>query len=103
MTSAQSVLRLSRGGAPRVTRRTPATETSPPSTVAGANAKHVQRWLGHHSAAFTLAMYVHLLSGEVDAPLVLADKLQKGGNGVATEATGTDDNSEVAVVADLAA
>lgn len=32
----------------------------------GANAKQVQHWLGHHSPAFTLAVYVHLLSE--DAP-----------------------------------
>lgn len=35
----------------------------------GRNAKQVQRWLGHHSAAFTLDTYVHLLSDELDAPL----------------------------------
>ena len=27
----------------------------------GRNAKQVQAWLGHHSAAFTLEMYIHLL------------------------------------------
>ena len=27
----------------------------------GANAVKVQRWLGHHSAAFTLSTYVHML------------------------------------------
>lgn len=32
----------------------------------GANAKQVQHWLGHHSPAFTLAIYVHLLNE--DAP-----------------------------------
>ena len=32
----------------------------------GANAKQVQHWLGHHSPAFTLAVYVHLLPE--DAP-----------------------------------
>ena len=32
----------------------------------GANAKQVQHWLGHHSPAFTLAVYVHLLPD--DAP-----------------------------------
>jgi hypothetical protein len=31
----------------------------------------VQRWLGHHSAAFTLATYVHLLDGDIGAPLDL--------------------------------
>jgi integrase len=32
----------------------------------GANAKQVQMWLGHHSPAFTLATYVHLMPD--DAP-----------------------------------
>jgi integrase len=35
----------------------------------GRNAVQVQRWLGHHSAAFTLATYVHLLDGDVGGPL----------------------------------
>jgi len=38
----------------------------------GRNAVQVQRWLGHHSAAFTLATYVHLLDGDVGGPLSLA-------------------------------
>jgi integrase len=37
----------------------------------GRNAVQVQRWLGHHSAAFTLARYVHLLDGDLGAPLSL--------------------------------
>jgi len=32
----------------------------------------VQRWLGHHSAAFTLAAYVHLLDGDLGEPLSLS-------------------------------
>jgi integrase len=35
----------------------------------GRNAVQVQRWLGHHSAAFTLATYVHVLDGDIGAPL----------------------------------
>ena len=35
----------------------------------GRNAVQVQRWLGHHSAAFTLATYVHLLDGDLGEPL----------------------------------
>src|SRR5207244_6579453 len=35
----------------------------------GRNAVQVQRWLGHHSAAFTLSTYVHLLDGDVGEPL----------------------------------
>jgi integrase len=31
----------------------------------GANAVQVQRWLGHHSAAFTLSTYVHLLPDDL--------------------------------------
>src|SRR5206468_767673 len=41
----------------------------------GANAKQVQRWLGHHSAAFTLARYVHLLADDPGAPLDLQVEL----------------------------
>jgi hypothetical protein len=31
----------------------------------GLSAKPVQTWLGHHSAAFTLSVYVHMLSDEL--------------------------------------
>jgi integrase len=34
----------------------------------GANAKQVQVWLGHHSPAFTLATYVHLLPEDLPEP-----------------------------------
>jgi integrase len=37
----------------------------------GRNAVQVQRWLGHHSAAFTLAIYVHLLDGDLGEPLTM--------------------------------
>jgi integrase len=37
----------------------------------GRNAKQVQRWLGHHSPAYTLATYVHLLEDELGDPLEL--------------------------------
>jgi hypothetical protein len=56
----------------------------------GANAVQVQRWLGHHSAAFTLSRYVHLLDSGVCEPLELDVELAKGGNQVATQATGND-------------
>jgi integrase len=39
---------------------------------AGANAKQVQAWLGHHSPAFTLATYVHLLEEDLPEPPELA-------------------------------
>jgi integrase len=34
----------------------------------GSNAVQVQRWLGHHSPAFTLATYVHLLPEDLPEP-----------------------------------
>jgi integrase len=37
----------------------------------GANAKQVQMWLGHHSPAFTLATYVHLLAADLPDPSFL--------------------------------
>jgi integrase len=40
----------------------------------GANAKQVQRWLGHHAASFTLDTYIHLLPGDVCEPLDLAEE-----------------------------
>jgi integrase len=43
----------------------------------GRNAVQVQRWLGHHSAAFTLATYVHLLDGDFGEPLILEQAQQK--------------------------
>jgi integrase len=42
----------------------------------GANAVKVQRWLGHHSPAFTLSTYVHLLDDGVGAGLALDSELQ---------------------------
>jgi integrase len=44
----------------------------------GRNAVQVQRWLGHHSAAFTLATYVHLLDGDLGIPLTVGLKPQTG-------------------------
>ena len=41
----------------------------------GCNAVQVQRWLGHHSAAFTLETYVHLLPGDGAAALDLRAEL----------------------------
>jgi integrase len=37
----------------------------------GLNAKQVQVWLGHHSPAFTLATYVHLLPDDLPEPAFL--------------------------------
>jgi integrase len=46
----------------------------------GRNAVQVQRWLGHHSPAFTLATYVHLLDDDLGEPLAAqsANKVQTG-------------------------
>jgi integrase len=32
----------------------------------------VQRWLGHHSASFTLDTYVHLLDNDLGEPLPMS-------------------------------
>lgn len=58
----------------------------------GLNAKQVQAWLGHHSPAFTLATYVHLLPDDLPDPAFLDKLTREGGNKVATEApeTGRD-------------
>jgi integrase len=44
----------------------------------GANAKQVQRWLGHHKPSFTLDTYIHLLSDDLGEPLDLSAELQGG-------------------------
>ena len=49
----------------------------------GLNAKQVQVWLGHHSPAFTLSAYVHLLSDDLPDPDFL-DSIAGGGNKVVT-------------------
>ena len=41
----------------------------------GANAKQVQRWLGHHSPSFTLDRYVHLLDERLPDPVALSLEL----------------------------
>jgi integrase len=56
----------------------------------GRNAVQVQHWLGHHSAAFTLATYVHLLDGDLGEPLALPSA-----NGVLTDPTPSGDIPEV--------
>jgi integrase len=40
----------------------------------GANPVQVQMWLGHHSAAFTLATYVHLLPEDLPEPPAIGAK-----------------------------
>jgi hypothetical protein len=44
----------------------------------GVNAKQAQMWLGHHSPAFTLATYVHLLPDDLPDPGFL-DRLTGSG------------------------
>lgn len=45
----------------------------------GASVVQVQRWLGHHSAAFTLTTYVHWLDGDdLGEPLALEAELGAG-------------------------
>jgi len=55
----------------------------------GANAVKVQRWLGHHSPAFTLDTYVHLLDDQLDEPLELSDELAKVGSTVGSRPAGS--------------
>ena len=55
--------------------------------ASGRNAVQVQRWLGHHSAAFTLSRYVHLLDGDLGEALSLP---MQGVNKVRTSPTPTD-------------
>ena len=59
----------------------------------GYNAKQVQVWLGHQSAAFTLATYVHLLPEDLPEPDFLDDLLLLGSSseptGSSSEATTT--------------
>jgi len=52
----------------------------------GRNAVQVQRWLGHHSPAFTLARYVHLLDDDLGDALSIA----QGANKVQTCPTPSD-------------
>jgi integrase len=51
----------------------------------GANAKQVQHWLGHHSPAFTLATYVHLLPDDLPDPAFM-DALGGGNKGATSRA-----------------
>jgi integrase len=59
----------------------------------GLNAKQVQMWLGHHSPAFTLATYVHLLPDDLPDGSFL-DAVT--GNTGATEPTENDRNEDAA-------
>jgi hypothetical protein len=56
----------------------------------GWNAKQVQIQLGHHSPAFTLATYVHLLPGDLPDPGFLDTLTVEGATRVATRPTEND-------------
>jgi integrase len=58
--------------------------------AAGWNAKQVQLALGHHSAAFTLAVYVHALDDDLPEPVAAPT----GRNNGATESTETARNDD---------
>jgi integrase len=64
----------------------------------GLNAKQVQMWLGHHSPAFTLATYVHLLPDDLPSPDFLdglTRAAERVGNSTVKEAhTGVEDVRE---------
>jgi integrase len=45
----------------------------------GLNVKHVQMWLGHHSPAFTLGVYVHLIPDDLPDADVFAVPVGNGG------------------------
>ena len=66
----------------------------------GANVVQLSRALGHHSASFTLDVYVHLLEGEEVPALDLAETLGRGNaRGNASDRTGP--NSLEAELAEL--
>ena len=61
--------------------------------AAGRNPVQVQRWLGHHSPAFTLSVYAHLMDNDLGEPLERpAAKVPAGVSG-----TGGDDPHRTAV------
>jgi integrase len=62
----------------------------------GWNAKQVQIFLGHHSPAFTLATYVHLLPSDLPEPPAIFDAWGNTGVTKPTE-TGRNDPATVAV------
>lgn len=57
----------------------------------GRNPAQVQRWLGHHSPAFTLSTYVHLLDDDLGEPLA-----PQSANKVRTDPTPLDATREPA-------
>jgi integrase len=66
--------------------------------ASGRNAVQVQHWLGHHSAAFTLSTYVHLLDGDLGGPVE-----PNSANKVQTSPTAFDADRELADLAEVSA
>ena len=66
----------------------------------GANAVQVQRWLGHHSPAFTLSRYVHLLDSGVGEGIELDVELNR--RPVQEDATITETTTESSTATRLA-
>ncbi len=65
----------------------------------GRNAVQVQRWLGHHSPAFTLATYVHLLDGDdLGGPLSTPKIARESVSEVSAQGTDTARNGAQAQV-----
>jgi len=62
-------------------------------TQARWNPKQVQTWLGHHSAAFTVDTYVHLLPEDLPEP----PALDGAGFGTRSGTTGLPDDARTAV------
>lgn len=69
---------------------------------AGKNPKQVQHWLGHHSAAFTLDTYVHLLDEGLGDVAFLDVATRAQGNTGATEGPETAANGDTPARAESA-
>lgn len=66
----------------------------------GLNAKQVQLWLGHHSPAFTLATYVHLLADDLPEVAFLDELADRWRYAGATDVSNTDRNNADATAAE---
>ena len=67
---------------------------------AGRNPKQVQRWLGHHSPAFTLDVYVDLLDDGVGDGLDLASELAAGESKVSPDPLPTSEDQREPLLAE---
>src|SRR5205814_3808873 len=65
----------------------------------GLNAKQVQVWMGHHSPAFTLATYVHLLADDLPEADFLDVLTAEGDNRVTTSPAESGRDAGSALVA----